>query len=325
MPSASDLVENARIAVVIPCYKVAASVCDVIGRIGPEVERIYCVDDACPEGSGARIEADCRDERVRVLRNPKNLGVGGATLTGLRQALADGMQVAVKVDGDGQMDPALIGRFVAPILAGRADYAKGNRFFHPSSVQGMPLHRLIGNAVLSFMTKLSSGYWTVFDPTNGYVAIHAAVLERLPLDRISERYFFESDMLYHLNIVRAVVEDVPMEAVYGDEQSGLAVHDVLFEFLFKNLGNFLRRLAHNYYLRNFTIGSVELPLGLGMLVFGTTFGIRKWMLSNATGTPVTAGTVMLAALPVLVGLQLLISFLGGDRNDVPSVPLHRRL
>jgi dolichol-phosphate mannosyltransferase len=313
------------IAVVVPCYRVVDFITGVLERIGPEVGRIYCVDDACPDKSGDHVEASCSDPRVTVLRNETNLGVGGATLVGFRRAKDDGARIVVKIDGDGQMDPALIPRFVRPILAGRADYTKGNRFYNPSSVRGMPMMRVVGNGALSFLTKLSSGYWNVFDPTNGYVAIHAGVLDHLPLDRISPRYFFESDMLYNLNIVRAVVEDVPMKAVYGDEESHLSETKAGFEFLFKHLRNLFRRLIFNYYLRNFSVGSVEIVLGIAMLGFGVVFGGVKWIQSSEVGgEPVTAGTVMLAGLPVMVGLQLILSFLNGDTRDVPQTALHRR-
>jgi glycosyltransferase involved in cell wall biosynthesis len=313
-----------QIAVVIPCYKVVAHVCDVIARIGPEVTRIYCVDDACPQGSGKHVEASCRDPRVRVLFNAKNLGVGGATLAGFARAAAEGAEIVVKVDGDGQMDPALLPRFVAPIQAGRADYAKGNRFYNPSSLRGMPLHRMFGNAVLSFMTKLSSGYWDIFDPTNGYVAIHRTALAALRLEKVSKRYFFESDMLYHLNIVRAVVEDVPMDAVYGDEKTNLVARRIVFEFLAKHVRNLVRRLVYNYYLRDFTIGSIEILVGASLLVFGLAFGASRWVHSIVTGVTVSAGTAMLAALPVILGLQLLLSFLASDIRSMPRVPLHVR-
>jgi len=313
-----------EIAVVIPCYRVVAQVCDVIGRIGPEVSRIYCVDDACPEGSGRHIQANCRDPRVVVLFNEKNRGVGGATLAGFRRAVEDGAEIVVKIDGDGQMDPTLLVRFASPILAGRADYAKGNRFYNPSSLRGMPAHRMLGNAVLSFMTKLSSGYWDIFDPTNGYVAIHRTALEALRIEKVSERYFFESDMLYHLNIVRAVVEDVPMDALYGDERTNLVARRIVFEFTAKHARNFLRRLVYNYYLRDFTIGSIEILVGTALLAFGLVFGISKWIHSQITGETVSAGTAMLAALPVILGLQLLLSFLASDIRSMPRVPLHLR-
>lgn len=206
-----------EIAVVIPCYQVGARVLDVVARIGPEVGWIYIVDDACPRHTGRLVEQECTDARVQVLYHQVNLGVGGAVLTGYRAALASPAMVVVKLDGDGQMDPALIARLVAPILRGRADYSKGNRFHHVGDVASMPAIRLIGNAALSFLTKLSSGYWQLFDPTNGFTSIHRSVLAELDFDRIANRYFFESDMLYHLNQLRAVVAEMPMRACYQDE------------------------------------------------------------------------------------------------------------
>ena len=176
---------NPKIAVVIPCYRVQGKVLDVLGHIGDEVTSIYVVDDACPERTGDLVERSVRDPRVRVIRRERNGGVGAATMTGMSAALADGADVVIKLDGDGQMDPARIPQLTAPILAGEADYAKGNRFFAPQFVKTMPTLRLLGNIVLSFMTKLSSGYWTILDPTNGYFAIHAAVLRLLPLGRIA--------------------------------------------------------------------------------------------------------------------------------------------
>ena len=325
MPARAPVELRNVIAVTIPCFRVTEKIGDVIAKIGPEVARIYCVDDGCPDGSGDHIERSVSDPRVVVLRNERNTGVGGATLAGFERAVQDGADVVVKIDGDGQMDAALIDLFVRPILAGRADYAKGNRFFHPSSVRGMPLHRIVGNATLSFLTKLSSGYWNIFDPTNGYIAIHRSVLSRLRLENVSRRYFFESDMLFHLNIAGAVVEDVPMDAVYADEKSHLVARRLLFEFLFKNIRNFVRRIAYNYYLRNFTIGSLELIVGSALLLFGTSFGITNWLEVMRTGELATTGTVMLAALPTLLGVQLLLSFLNSDMNSMPSVPLHKRL
>src|SRR5438552_16103383 len=225
-PAETDRRPN-RIAVVIPCYRVVPAILDVLDRIGPVVEQIYCIDDACPDGSGDYIEKHCRDQRVYVVRHEQNQGVGGATITGFKLALENGADLVLKIDGDGQMDPALIPRMIDPILVGRADYCKGNRFFDVESVRTMPPVRLAGNAVLSFVTKLSSGYWNIFDPTNGYIAIHARVLAELPLHKISRRYFFESDMLFRLNSISAVVQDIPMNAAYGLERSGLRVSRIV--------------------------------------------------------------------------------------------------
>ncbi|CAM3335479.1 hypothetical protein CUTA107171_22650 [Cupriavidus taiwanensis] len=157
---------------------------DVIESIDSLVSNIYVVDDCCPDGSGALVTSECTDPRVRVIRLPENLGVGGAVMAGYRAAIQDGMDVAVKIDGDGQMDPHDIANFVEPILAGEADYTKGNRFFNLDSLEQMPRVRLLGNAALSFMSKLSSGYWDLFDPTNGYTAIHCEVARHLPMEKI---------------------------------------------------------------------------------------------------------------------------------------------
>ena len=313
------------IAVVIPCYRVRAHILEVIAEIGPECQAIFVVDDACPEQSGALVEQQCRDPRVQVLRHSENQGVGGATLTGYAAAVERGAQVIVKLDGDGQMDPALIPRFAAPITAGDADYVKGNRFFDLDGLRAMPRVRLFGNTMLSFLSKLSSGYWNVFDPTNGYTAIHAAVARVLLGKRVSRRWFFESDVLYHLGILRAVVWDVPMAARYGDESSSLKVRAVVGTFALKHARNTLRRLFYNYYLRDFNVASIELALGPLLLAFGTAVGVRHWIESIGTGRLASAGTVMLAALPVILGAQLVLAFLGYDLRNIPTEPLQRRL
>lgn len=311
-----------RVAVVIPCYRVVRHVGQVIAGIGTEVERIYCVDDACPDGSGDWIERNIDDSRVVVLRNEVNQGVGGAVVRGYRQAIDDGYDVAVKVDGDGQMAPGLIPLFVTPILNGDADYTKGNRFWDMAELRQMPLLRRIGNLGLSFMAKASSGYWDIFDPTNGYTAIHCAVAARLPLDSLSKRYFFETDLLYRLNTVRAVVRDVPMDACYGDEVSNLKISRVLVEFLLKHVRNTFKRVLYNYFLRDFTVASLELVFGAGLLAFGLGFGAFQWWQHSAAGMPTPLGTVMIATVSVVSGLQFMLAFVGHDIANVPRVPLH---
>ncbi|HEY0661758.1 MAG TPA: glycosyltransferase family 2 protein [Lysobacter sp.] len=313
------------IAVVIPSYNVVRHIAGVIDAIGPEVDVIYCVDDACPSGSGDFVEREIHDPRVRVIRHPHNLGVGGAVMTGYRQAVADGARVIVKIDGDGQMDPSLLPSFVAPILLGEADYTKGNRFWDLSEITRMPVLRRIGNLGLSFMAKASAGYWDLFDPTNGYTAIHADVAARLPYNSISQRYFFETDILFRLNTLRAVVVDVPMDAKYGDEVSGLKVSKILFEFAFKHLRNFGKRIAYNYFLRDLSIASLELVAAIALLGFGFAYGGWNWIQSFLSGVPASTGTVMISVLSTLVGIQFLLAFLGYDIANVPRRPLHSRL
>lgn len=322
MPAATVL---PMIAVVIPCYKVIDHILGVIAGIGPECAHIYVVDDCCPHHSGAWVQQHCHDPRVRVLVHETNQGVGGAVISGYRAALADGCQIIIKLDGDGQMDPALLPAFAAPLIAGEADYCKGNRFYYLDSVRAMPGVRLFGNAVLSLLTKLSSGYWDVFDPTNGYTAIHADVLRLLPLDKLSRRYFFETDMLFRLNIVRAVVVDVPMHARYGDEVSNLRISRIIGEFLWKHLRNFGKRVVYNYYLRDMSLASLQLPIGVALLLFSLLFGGSHWLQSWQSGVPAPVGTVMLAALSLLIGIQFILAFLAQDIASVPRRVLQRRI
>jgi len=312
-----------KIAIVIPCYKVTQHIQDVIKAVPKDITYIICVDDACPDGSGDFIEKHIREKRVNVVRNAENQGVGGAMVVGYKAALEKGADILVKIDGDGQMDPALIPQFIEPIMSGQADYTKGNRFYRVEDVTQMPAIRIFGNAVLSFMTKLSSGYWNLFDPTNGYTAIHADVLREIPLENLDKRYFFESDLLFRLNTLRAVVTDIPMKAVYGDEASNLKIGKIIGPFLISHLKNFCKRLFYCYFLRDFNIASIEFLLGLPLLVFGIVFGITQWIESNTTGLPATSGTVMLSALPIIVGTQLLLSFLQYDIQSVPRTALHK--
>jgi glycosyltransferase involved in cell wall biosynthesis len=317
--------DAARIAVVVPSYRVSRSVLDVIRRIGPECDFIYVVDDACPEQSGELVSAGCSDPRVRVIRHSSNQGVGGAVLTGYRAALDDGAAIVVKLDGDGQMAPELLPTIVAPLLAGEADYAKGNRFFDLDGIESMPALRVWGNAILSILSKLSTGYWNIVDPTNGYTAIHATVIRRLPLDKISRSYFFETDLLFRLNTLRAVVVDVPMEAVYGDETSGVRVRRVLGEFLGKHLRNLAKRIFYNYVLRDVSIATLELPLGLGLLTFAVAFGGYHWALSASEGVATPTGTIVITAVALVMGVQFVLSFLQYDIASVPRRPIHHLL
>jgi glycosyltransferase involved in cell wall biosynthesis len=316
---------SASIAVVIPCYKVKGHILQVIDKIGPEVSRIYVIDDCCPEGTGDYVEKNCADNRVCLIRNNNNLGVGGAVMVGYKIAIADGANVIVKIDGDGQMDPRLLPNFVAPILEGWADYTKGNRFYNLTQLGRMPRTRLLGNAVLSFMAKLSTGYWNIFDPANGYTAIQARVAEYLLFDKISHRYFFETDVLFRLNTLRAVVVDIPMDARYGDEKSNLKISEIILEFLSKHIRNFAKRIFYNYFLRDMTAASFELIAGSVLFSFGVIFGAMHWMMSMEQNIATPLGTIMLAALPVVTGLQFLMAFLNFDVANVPSRPISSHL
>jgi len=231
------------------------------------------------------------------------------------------MDIVVKIDGDGQMDPALISKFIKPVINGDADYTKGNRFWKIESLLQMPFIRKAGNALLSFINKISSGYWNIMDPTNGFTAIHRSALEALPLEKINRGYFFESDMLFRLGTIRAVVRDVPMDSVYGDEKSHLNITKVLFQFSPRYLACYVKRVFYTYFLRDFNIASVELVLGLALVIFGALFGASAWIESSATGELTSTGTVMIAVLPLIIGIQLLLNSLNYDISNIPEIPL----
>jgi dolichol-phosphate mannosyltransferase len=317
--------KNVTVAVVIPSYKVTQHILDVIKNVPDICDLIYVVDDCCPDLSGDFVTKNCTDKRVKVLYNQTNKGVGGAVMTGYTQAIKDSAAVIVKIDGDGQMDPTLIQLFIDPIVSGYADYTKGNRFYDIRYITRMPALRLAGNLALSFMTKFSSGYWNIFDPTNGYTAIDAKIAGKLPFERISERYFFETDMLFRLNTFRANVLDLPMDAVYGDETSNLKISKILGEFLFKHTRNFIKRILYNYFLRDFSIATLELVFGLILFLFGTIFGAYKWIHNSHVGLATPTGTIMVSVLPIIIGIQFLLSFLSYDIANTPNQPQHKFL
>ena len=244
-------------------------------------------------------------------------------VTGYRAALAHGAEIIVKVDGDGQAPPERVDDLIAPIVRGEADYVKGNRFFNLEDVRAMPWLRLAGNVGLSFLSKFSSGYWNLFDPTNGFTAIHATAASLLPMDKLSKRFFFESDILFRLNTLRAVVTDMPMAARYAGETSNLGLATTLIEFPVYHLRNFARRVFYNYFLRDFNLASVNLVLGTLLVLFGVVFGSFHWIRGYRFDVLASPGTVMLAALPVILGSQALLSFISFDLTNIPNRPLQR--
>ena len=313
------------ITAVVPCYRERRRILAVLSKFDDTVNHIIVVDDACPDKTGEIVTKQCKDERVEVIVNTANQGVGGATLTGYERALELNSDVIVKIDGDGQMDPLMISTLVRPICSGLADYAKGNRFFRLGGVSGMPITRIFGNLILSLASKMSSGYWKIFDPTNGFTAIHSKVAKILPRNSLARDYFFESDMLYQLNLSRAVVADVPIEANYGDETSSLRISKILIPFAFNHFGNFIKRIFYTYFLHDFSIASLELILGISCIAFGTIYGSINWYDSITSGVSAATGTIILAALPFLLGSFLLISFLNFDVHNQPKTPLHLSL
>ncbi len=307
---------------VVPAYRAAQSIAGVIGSIPPFVADIVVVDDCSPDDTSARAAA-AGDGRVHIVRHTTNQGVGGATWTGLTEAVARGAEVVVKMDADGQMDPAHLPRLLAPVLAGTADYAKGNRFIHRRQLGTMPLLRRVGNTGLSFLTKAASGYWDVFDPTNGYLAVGAHVLDYLDPTHIDKRYYFETSMLLELSLARAVVVDVDVPARYRDEVSGLSEWSSLRTFPPRLLRALLRRLYVLHFVRDFGLTAVFLIGGAALSGFGIAFGAWHWWQSVQTASVTPAGTVMIAALSLIVGVQCLLQAVLLDVQSQPTKPLGR--
>lgn len=312
-------------AVVIPCFKVRKHILGVISNIGSEIDKIYIIDDCCPDSSGKYVLEKNKDPRVSVIFNEQNKGVGGAVIAGYEKALSDGASVIIKVDGDGQMDVSRISKLIAPILAGEADYCKGNRFYRIDELIVMPKARLFGNSILSLLNKMVNGYWNIVDPTNGYTAIHSKALELLPLNKIDNRYFFESDMLFRLATIRAVVSDIPIPAIYGDEKSNLRIWRVLWEFPRKYLVRFFKRIFYIYVLRDFNAGSIQLFIGLLFMLTGLSFGVYHWIVNFRQMAPTPTGTIMISAILLILGFQLLLGALNFDIQNLPKNPLQKNV
>lgn len=309
-----------RIAVVIPAYKSRNYVMNVLERIPDQVSKIFVVDDHCPDGTGKLVAGEAQDPRIIVIFNETNLGVGGAVIEGFKAALETDADIIVKIDSDGQMDPGDIIKLVEPLVNGEADYAKGNRFNSLDDLQEMPRSRIFGNAVLSLMSKFSTGYWSITDPTNGFFAITRGALEKINLQKLRKRWFFESDILFRLSIIRAVVADVPLRAKYGNEKSNLRIRKVVFEFIHRHNVNFLKRIFYVYYLREWSVVSFELPAAIVLSLSGIGIGLNLWI-DSAAGQAATAGQVMLSVLPIILGFQLFLSVLSLDVANEPKKPL----
>ena len=310
---------NNKIAVIIPCYREKNTILDVLSTLPNFVDYVVVVDDGCPDQTGKLVEAKAAHSNQVVLFHEVNQGLGAAMQTGYRWVLENtDADILVKLDGDGQMDPDYMAELVSPLLQGHSDYAKGNRFSSIEDLEQMPKLRIFGNAVLSLMSKLSSGYWNITDPTNGYTAVTRKALSRIKVEKLSRSFFFESDMLFRLSLVRAVVTDVPMPAVYGTEKSQLKIRKIIWLFQRRHTVNFVKRILYNYYLREWNVASIELPLGLALFLGGAFLGATSWTSASAAGLPATSGQVMLAAVPIILGFQLILAFLSYDVASVPK-------
>ncbi len=311
---ASDSRPDLRVWAIVPAYRARRTIARVIEKALAYVDTVVVVDDACPEGTADVVEtAFGHDVRVRLVRQAKNTGVGGATKTGFVEAIAGGASIVVKLDADDQMDPSYI-PFMIELLENYPHLAlvKGNRFGSTTILRRMPLPRLIGNSGLSFLVKLTSGFWNVIDPTNGYIACRTEAVRDLDLSRLADRYFFEIDLLCALGLRRFAIAELEMEPIYAGEHSSLSVLRTLMTFPGPLFARFVRRLFVQYVIADINVATLYVLLGVPLFVGGAVFGGIEWELSAATSIPRTSGTVVLALLLFIIGFQLLLQAVAFD-------------
>ncbi len=311
--------KNKIIGVVIPTYRAKKHIHKVIDGIPEWIDHIIIVDDCCPDKCGHLVKKSYHDEsKIHVVFHEINKGVGGATITGYRKGLELGIQIIVKMDSDDQMDPDFISDLLDPIVNEKARYSKGNRFVDFKALKSMPRMRLLGNSILSFMVKAASGYWTIMDPTNGFTAISHVALEKLNLDKLSNRYFFESDMLINLNIQSTIICDVPIPARYGDEESSLSLWNTIYRFPSRLLGGLIKRFFFKYLIYDFNMASIYTLVGFPLLLWGIVYGLFKWIQNYYLGQETPTGTIMLSVLPLILGTQFLLAAINIDINSTPK-------
>ncbi len=319
------MVGDQRVTVIIPAYRASETVGAVISELPRFVDSICVVDDGSLDGT-CEAALKVGDNRVKCIRRDHNCGVGAAMVTGFDYALGTSCDIIVKMDADGQMDPADLRNLIRPLTEAGFDYAKGNRFYDLAALEQMPWARRLGNIALSFLTKAASGYWNVYDPQNGYVAIRRDALERLDLDTLDRGYFFENSMLVQLNVIQARIAEIPIPARYGNHGSAMSLPHIVFIFPWKLLRDGLRRLRLKYFGMDLSPVAVLLLVGGALLVGGVAYGVVNWIRNAIAGVPTSAGTVMVSALPTLLGSQLLLNaLLLGITQTPPGLGIRRVL
>jgi hypothetical protein len=267
---------NSIIAVIIPAFRVKSKILSVLDSIPVEVDQIYLVDDFCPEKTGKFVLEKSNNKKLKVIFHEKNMGVGGAVKTGYLLALQKGAEIFVKIDGDGQMDPKLIFKFIDPLIFEKNDYSKGNRLSNFKKFFIFPKTRLFGNLILSLIAKFSTGYWDILDPCNGYTAIKVSIFKKIKIEKLSNDFFFETSLLFELSMIDATVIDVSMEPQYFDNQSNLKIYQVIPKFFFMHLFYFFKRIYYVYYYSKKTFSSLVLIAVLISFSANVIFYFSYW-------------------------------------------------
>jgi glycosyltransferase involved in cell wall biosynthesis len=307
---------NHKIAVSIPAYNEEKLIARTITTLPDFVDIAVVVDD-CSADRTSEVVRELNDPRVILLRNEENHGIGYTVIRGYKRAMEEGADILTHMPGDAQCDPAYLHALIDAVLDGECDYAKANRFFHSDALKAMPAFRRFGNIMISIFTKFATGYYSISDSQNSYSAIHSDVLKRVDLDDISPRYEYENSSLLHFSLANIRVKDVPVPAIYGDEESGINMAPFLMRAFRVMIKGFFRRIWEKYVLFSFHPIALFLFFGTVLVAWGMAFG--AWVAIDSLGEDTaTTGTVMLAVLPFLTGFQLVLSAIVLDIQNEPK-------
>jgi len=301
-----------KIGAVIPCYMGGDITIKLVQEVLKYVDIVVLVDDLCPLRTGTKLSKIYKNSNLHIIFNKRNLGVGGATKKGFCRLLDEGCDIILKIDADNQMNPADIPKICAPILNKECDATKGNRFTNIENILNMPKIRLFGNLVLSYITKLSTGYWEIFDPTNGFIAFRGSVLEKLDFKKINDRFFFETDLLFRCGLKNISINNVELDISYSNKYSSLNPLRELPVFLVRNIKMFFKRVIYQYFILDFNPGSIEIFMAILLGLFSLFFGSFLLYLSNARNVLTSAGTVSIFIISTIVSIQFLIGFVYYD-------------
>lgn len=305
-----------RVAAVVPAHNEERLIGQTISTMPKFVDFVVVIDDGSADDTAKRA-VEAGDPRVILIEHQTNMGVGAAIIDGHRMALDLGADVNVVMAGDAQMDPHYLPALLDPIADKGCGFTKANRFYSREALAGMPVIRIAGNIVLSFATKMASGYWNLFDPQNGYTAITRDALGRIDLDRVARGYSFENDLLVRLGIADVQATDVQVPARYGTEVSGMKLHRVIPEISRLLFVGFWRRIVLKYVLMSFSPIALLLFTGLFLCVLGATVGLWAIIVTPSGKVPST-GTALLATGPLLVGINMLVHALSLDIQQTPA-------
>lgn len=309
--------KNHTIAALVPAYNEELLISKVVEGMPSFVDNIIIVDD-CSTDNTSRVVSKIRDERVIFISHKKNTGLGGAIKSAVKKARELNTEIGVVMAGDNQMDPKYLPSLLDPICDEEYDFTKQNRFYSTEGFANMPKHRVFGSLVLAFMTRVASGYWHIIDPQNGYVAYGPRVMNELNFDRLTHGYALENDVLINLNILSMRIKEVPGKIIYGEEKSTMKLWKIIPSFSIFLFFGFFRRIFKKYVLRGFHPIAIFMFFGSILLLFGLLFGLFQWHNSKTSGIPATTGTVMLSALPLLMGFEMLLWSIVLDIQEEPK-------